>query len=90
MDTILNFKTSKKLKMEAQKVARHLGLPLGTIMNHYLQDFVQDKKVLFTLHPTPSATVVKELQALSLDAQSKKNVSPAFSTSKDAEKWLNA
>lgn len=89
MDAVLNFKTNKKLKLEAQKVAKDLGLPLGTIMNHYLNEFVLERKVLFTDHPKPTKAVVEELKKLSLDVKNKKNISPAFDNIEDAIAWLN-
>jgi addiction module RelB/DinJ family antitoxin len=54
--TILNIKTDKKLKAEAQKVAGELGVPLSTVMNAFLKQFVRDKEVTFTANqyrPTP-------------------------------------
>jgi len=90
MNTVLNFKTDKRLKQEAKKVAQGLGLPLGTIMNHYLKELVREKKVLFTSHPTPSKAVVEELRVMSKDAKAKKNLSPTFTNAKDAAAWLEA
>jgi len=90
MNTILNFKTDKALKEEAKKVARELGLPLGTIMNHYLKELVREKRVLYTTHPVPSSTVVAELQKMSTEARDSENISPAFSDAKTAAAWLNS
>jgi antitoxin component of RelBE/YafQ-DinJ toxin-antitoxin module len=89
MDAVLNFKTEKKLKIEAQKVAKDLGLPLGTIMNHYLKELVREKRVLFSSHPTPSKKVVEELKLLSRDAREGKNISPVFTNIEDALAWLD-
>ncbi len=53
--TILNIKTDKKLKADAQKVAGELGVPLSTVMNAFLKQFVRDKEVTFSaneLRPT--------------------------------------
>ncbi|MAZ56593.1 hypothetical protein CL653_02280 [bacterium] len=54
--TILNIKTDKDLKVEAQSVAKELGLPLSTVINAFLRQFVRDKEVTFsadTHRPTP-------------------------------------
>jgi addiction module RelB/DinJ family antitoxin len=54
--TILNIKTDKKLKADAQKVAGELGVPLSTIMNAFLKQFVRDKEITFSAsqyRPTP-------------------------------------
>jgi addiction module RelB/DinJ family antitoxin len=67
--TILNIKTDKKVKEEAQKVARELGLPLGTIINAYLRDLVREKRVLFSVPPAPN----KRLQVLLKKIQNNNN-----------------
>jgi addiction module RelB/DinJ family antitoxin len=54
--TILNIKTDKKLKAKAQKVAGELGVPLSTVMNAFLKQFVRDREITFSAHqyrPTP-------------------------------------
>jgi addiction module RelB/DinJ family antitoxin len=54
--TILNIKTDKKLKADAQKVAAELGLPLTTVMNSFLKQFVREKEITLSANeyrPTP-------------------------------------
>ena len=54
--TILNIKTDKKLKLEAKKVSEELGIPLSTVINAFLKQFVRDKEITFTANhyrPTP-------------------------------------
>ncbi|MCB9811227.1 MAG: type II toxin-antitoxin system RelB/DinJ family antitoxin [Candidatus Nomurabacteria bacterium] len=43
--TILNVKTDKALKKEAKKVAEELGVPLSTVINAFLKQFVRDKEI---------------------------------------------
>lgn len=53
--TILNIKTDKKLKEEAKKVSADLGVPLSTVINAFLKQFVRDREVTFSaneLRPT--------------------------------------
>jgi len=45
--TILNLKTDKKLKADAQSLAQELGVPLSTVMNAFLKQFVRERE--FTL-----------------------------------------
>lgn len=47
MTSTINFKIDSKLKQKAQKTAEDLGLTLTSVMNGYLNDFVQSKKVTF-------------------------------------------
>lgn len=49
MNTTLTIKTDKKLRDEAKKTARQLGVPLTTVMNAMLKQFVRDKKVTLTV-----------------------------------------
>ena len=54
--TILNVKTEKKLKEEAKKVSAELGVPLSTVINAFLKQFVHDKEITFSANhyrPTP-------------------------------------
>jgi len=48
MNTILNFKTDKKLKKEAKEVAEKIGVPLSTVLNSFLRQFVRDQEVTFS------------------------------------------
>jgi addiction module RelB/DinJ family antitoxin len=67
MKTILNIKTDKSLKEEAQQVAAELGIPLSTVMNSFLRRFVRDREVTFSTDKyrmTPYLEkVVKEARA---------------------------
>jgi len=47
MTSTIIFKTDSKLKQKAQQTAQDLGLTLTSVMNGYLSDFVQTKKVTF-------------------------------------------
>ncbi len=54
--TILNVKTDKKLKAEAKKVSAELGVPLSTVVNAFLKQFIRDKEITFSAskyRPTP-------------------------------------
>jgi addiction module RelB/DinJ family antitoxin len=54
MKTVLNIKTDKSLKLQAQKVAEEFGIPLGTIMNAFLRQFIRSKEISLDLSPRPS------------------------------------
>ena len=47
--TILNFKIDKKLKESAKDTAQKLGIPLSTVMNAFLRQFVNEKEVTFSM-----------------------------------------
>jgi len=47
MDTTMLIKTNKVLKQRAQKLAKEMGLPLGTLVNNYLRNFIVDRQAIF-------------------------------------------
>jgi len=45
MSTIVNFKTDEKIKKEAQKIAKRMGVSLSAVLNMFLTQFVRDKEL---------------------------------------------
>lgn len=85
MKTMLNIKTEKKIKDEAQKVAKTLGLPLSAIVNRYLRDFIRDRRIEFAEPLTPNARTQKLLARIEKDIQVGRNLSGPFFTSEDID-----
>jgi addiction module RelB/DinJ family antitoxin len=54
-------KLDKGLKEKAQKTAKDLGLPMSTVINNYLKDFVHTKEVTFSA-PIPNAKTIKAIE----------------------------
>ena len=88
MSTIINFKVDKELRDEAKQAAAEVGLPLGTIMTHYLKEFVNEKRVIFASHPQPNPTTSRRWEKINQDINQGKNLSPVFSNAHDAIAWL--
>ncbi len=86
--TLLNIKTDRTIKQEAQKVAKDLGLPLGTIINAYLRDLIREKRVLFSVPPTPNKKTKELLKKIQADAKLKKKSAGPF-TYEEATAYLN-
>ena len=72
---MINVKTDKKLKKDAQRVAQALGLPLGTIVNHYLRNLVREKRVVFSTPLVPNAKTRALLDKIERDRKKGKNFS---------------
>jgi len=49
--TLLNVKTDTDVKEEAKRISKELGIPLSTIFNAYLKEFIRDREVRFSLEP---------------------------------------
>ena len=49
MKTVINIKTDKEIKEKAQELARELGVPLSTLVNAYLRQFIRTREFSFSL-----------------------------------------
>ncbi|MDO8561907.1 MAG: hypothetical protein Q7S05_03715 [bacterium] len=56
MKTTVMFKTDKKRKEAAQKIAKKMGLPFSTVMTGLMDEFIERKEIRFSAQeyePTP-------------------------------------
>lgn len=84
---IINFTTEPKLKAEAQKVAKKIGIPLSLALNNYLKHLVKTKSVTFR-EEIPNARTIKIFKQAEKDWKEGR-VSPVFDDPEDAIAWLN-
>lgn len=87
--TVLNIKTDKDVKDEARRVAAELGVPLSTVVNAYLKQFIRERAVHLSIAPTMNPRLEKLLARVEKDIKTKKNLSPVFSSSEEAIDYLN-
>lgn len=90
MKTVINIKTDKEVKKNAQKVATALGFSLSAVINAYLKQFVRNKEVYFGLVPRMSSELEELLGKAEFDIQEKRNVSRAFSSGQELKKYLSS
>ena len=90
MKTVLNVKTDVEVKTRAQALAKHLGIPLSTIVNAHLKAFVESGEFKVTREPELRPEVVAELRQQMKDIEAGRNLSPRFDTAKEALAWLKA
>lgn len=83
---IINFTTDPKLKTEAQKVAKKLGIPLSLALNNYLRHLVQTKTVVFKSEE-PSKYLLNKMRRSEKNYKEGKG-SPVFENIEDDLKWL--
>lgn len=88
--TLLNIKIDRTLKKKAQKTAKDLGLPLGTIINAQLRDLVRDKRVVFSTPLVPNARTRKLLDSIEKDIQEGKNAVGPFETTEEVQGYLDS
>jgi addiction module RelB/DinJ family antitoxin len=84
---IINIKTEPDLKYQAQLVAKQFGVSLSGLINAYLKQLVRTKKVEFSLEEIPTDNLTQLLKTAREEIK-KGKISPKFSTSQAASKWL--
>lgn len=89
MKTTINIKATKEVKENAQKIAADLGLPLSSVMNAFLKEFIRNRGVSFSTIPKMTPYLEKLLGKVEEDIKSGKNMSPAFSSAKEANAYLD-
>ena len=87
--TLISIKTDTKVKKEAQKIAKELGIPLSTVVNAYLKEFVRERSVRLSLDPQLRPEVEKALREADEDFKKGKNISPVFASSKEISEYLD-
>jgi len=87
---VINIKSDPMLKKQASTAAARLGLPLGTILNNYLRQFVRERRVVFEEAFTPNKATAKRLLAAERDIAAGRNLSPIFNTKEEFYKHLDS
>ena len=86
--TVINIKTDKILKKDAQALAKNFGLPLSAIVNIYLREFVREKRVVFSEPLMPNAKTRKLLDQAIADIKAGKNLAGPFESAEEMTKSL--
>ena len=88
--TVMSVKIDKQLKEKAQKIAKDMGFPLGTLINAYLRQFVKNKTVYFSISPSEKMTEAmnNELEKIERDIQEDIELSPSFEKMEDGLNYL--
>ncbi len=90
MKTTLHTKIDKDVKEKAQLLAEEIGIPLSTIINSQLREFVRSGTFTTSLEPQIKESVWQEILKISADAKKGIGISPAFDNVDDAIKWLKS
>lgn len=62
MKTMINIKTDVKIKKEAQKIAKQMGLPLSTIINAQLRRLIEERRAVFDAPYVVKPHIARELE----------------------------
>ncbi len=91
MNTQIIFKVDTKLKEKAMKKARGEGVPFAYVLKMATQAYVDDSlDIKLVAHPKLNDKTRRELIKISKDIKEGKNLSPAFSSVKEMDNYLNA
>jgi addiction module RelB/DinJ family antitoxin len=90
MKTLINIKTESGVKENAKRLAKELGLSLSDVINAALRNFIRSREVYFSAIPHMTPEFERLLGNIEEDMKEKKNLSPAFSSSKELEQYLDS
>lgn len=90
MKTVINVKTEKEVKKEAQKVAQELGFSLSAIINAQLRQLIKEKETYFSVTPRMTLYLEKIVKQAKEDYKNRKNISPIFSSAKESLDYLHS
>jgi addiction module RelB/DinJ family antitoxin len=90
MKTVINIKTEKEVKINAQKLANEMGLSLSAVINVYLRQLIRTKEFYFSAAPKMSPSLENLLGKIEFDIQRNKNVSRPLSSQKDLKKYFTS
>lgn len=88
METMINIKTKRDLKIQAQKIADSMGLTLSSVLNNYLRKFVEEGQITFTEPLMPNAKTAAILRQALRDTKNGKNMIGPFKDVKSLIKGL--
>ena len=88
--TILNIKTDPETKVQIQEFAAELGVPVSVIMNAQIKQMLRDRKIVLSTELEPTPYLVKIMEQVEKDLKTGRNMSPAFSTAKEAINYLSS
>ncbi len=88
MKTVINIKADKEIKEAAVKLAKEMGLPLSTIVNAFLKQFINERSVTFEAPLVPNAKTAALIRQADKDIAAGKNMSPEFDNVDDFINYL--
>ena len=85
---MINIKTDKKVKEDAQKLAKELGFTLSALVTASLKQFIRTRSVSFSASYEMTPYLEGILEEVEKNIKEGKNMSPKFSNSKDMDEYL--
>ena len=89
MKSVINIKTEKEIKENAQKIAKDIGLSLSDVVNASLRNFIRTREVYFSAIPRMTPEFERLIGRIDKDIKKKKNLSPSLSSSEKINDYLD-
>ncbi|MFA5755371.1 MAG: type II toxin-antitoxin system RelB/DinJ family antitoxin [Candidatus Paceibacterota bacterium] len=89
MKAIINIKTEKEIKENAQNIAKEMGISLSDIINASLRNFIRTREVYFSAVPRMTPEFEKILGKIDKNIEEGKNLSPALSSPEEINSYLD-
>ena len=87
---MINIKTDVKIKKEAQKIAKQMGLPLSAIINAQLRQLIAVRRVVFDAPSVVRPHIARQLERDSKEMDSHPERYKAFASIEDLMKDLES
>lgn len=87
---LINVKTDKQVKRNAQTIAKELGLSLSDVINASLRNFIRTREVYFSSIPRMTPEFERIIGHVERDIKKKRNSSKTFTTLKDMNCYLDS
>lgn len=88
--TLLTIKTDKTLKIGAQHVAEEIGVPLSTVVNAFLKQFVREREITFSASYEPTMYLRSIIREGESELKTGRGLSKKFHSAKDLMKGLSS
>ncbi len=88
--TILNVKTDKDVKERAQMLAKELGLPLSTVVNAFLKQFIREKEVFFSSGYKMTPYLERVIEKAEIDRKTGENIVGPFIGKKQLQNYFDS
>ena len=85
---MINIKTDKKVKEDAQKLAKELGFTLSGLITASLKQFIRTRSVSFSAEHQMTPYLEGVLKEVEADIKAGRNMSPAFTDAKEMDAYL--
>jgi antitoxin component of RelBE/YafQ-DinJ toxin-antitoxin module len=89
MKSVINIKTNKEVKKNAQKIAKDIGISLSDVVNASLRNFIRTREVYFSAIPRMTPEFERLVGRINKDIKEKKNLSPSLSSSEKINDYLD-